>query len=267
MEFSGNLIKMKTKFAEPVEYTLYSDESIIPVSEMLGKKIRLNYNGKINCIKCGRKIKKTFMQGYCYPCFISLPETDACILHPEKCRAHLGISRDMAWSEKNCLQEHYVYLAVSSGLKVGVTRKSQIPDRWIDQGAWKAVKIAKTPNRFLAGSIEVALKDFLNDKTNWRKMLQNKVDGNIDLISEKEKARENLADEFVPYFLEDHEIITINYPVLAYPEKVKSISLDKIGTVEGILTGIKGQYLIIDNFYVLNIRKHNGYFVEIEISG
>jgi hypothetical protein len=185
-------------------------------------------------------------------------------LRPELCQAHRGISRDIEWARKHCLQDHYVYLAISSGLKVGVTRKSQIPTRWIDQGAGKAIKLAKTPNRYLAGIIEVVLKDHLNDKTNWRKMLQNEVPSDIDLLKERQKARVLLGKEFQTYFVDDDETTEIVYPVTQYPEKVKSVGFDKEEIITGKLKGIKGQYLIFGDDRVLNIRKHGGYLVELE---
>ena len=166
------------------------------MNDLLGKKISLTYQHEKHCIHCGRLIKKTYAQGYCYPCFIKLPETDVCIIHPEKCQAHLGISRDMEWSKMHCLQEHFVYLAVTSGLKVGVTRAAQIPSRWIDQGAVRAVRIATTPNRHLAGTIEVFLKKHLADKTNWRNMLTPEQYETIDLLAEKARLKPLLENNF-----------------------------------------------------------------------
>ena len=177
------------------------------------------------------------------------------------CQAHQGIARDMEWAKANHLQPHFVYLAISSGVKVGVTRGTQIPTRWIDQGAWKAIKLAETPYRQLAGQIEVALKEYFSDKTNWQRMLKNQIDRTTDLTEAKQQAWELLDEELQPYVIEDDEITTINYPVLQYPEKVKSVSFDKDAVITGKLIGIKGQYLIFDDNRVLNIRKHNGYKV------
>ena len=188
---------------------------------------------------------------------IELPRT-------ELCRAHEGISRDQEWSKDNCLQGHIIYLAISSGLKVGVTRKAQVPTRWIDQGASYAIKIAQAPNRHTAGMIEVNLKKHFADKTNWRNMLTNKIDSETNLIEQKIKAKELVKKEYVKYFIDDNEIVDINYPVLQYPEKVKSLSFDKEQKITGKLIGIKGQYLIFEDNQVINIRKHNGYKVEIE---
>ena len=38
-----------------------------------------------------------------------------------------------------------------------------------------------------------------------------------------------------------------------------------MNVIEGRLWGIKGQYLIFDDGSVLNIRKHNGYNITLEI--
>ena len=246
----------------PVKYSLPVGPDLIPLNELTGTSVRFEYMDKINCIYCGRETKKSFAQGYCYPCFISLPQTDACILHPEKCQAHLGISRDMEWSERNCLQDHFVYLALSPGLKVGVTRKSQVPVRWIDQGAWEAIKLAVTPNRYIAGTIEVELKKHLSDKTNWRHMLTGLRISDIDLRHEKKRIRSLLPEEMQQYIIEDDEVYTFDYPVEEYPARIKTLNFDNDSTVEGVLAGIKGQYLIFEDGYVLNIRKFAGYLVD-----
>lgn len=273
MKLIGSLLKMETQIpvskegeSERVIYQLPIGEERIPMNQIIGKKIHLEYLNEIHCIHCGRLTKKSFAQGYCYPCFISLPQTDACILRPELCQAHLGISRDMAWSEKNCLQDHFVYLAISSGLKVGVTRGSQIPTRWIDQGAWKAIRLAKTPNRYLAGLIEVELKYFMKDKTNWRHMLTGQVEQNIDLKQEKTQAIRNLSGNLRKYASENDEVVEIQYPVDYYLEKVKSINLEKEPDFTGNLIGIKGQYLLFKDGHTINIRKYGGYLIRFSVT-
>jgi hypothetical protein len=264
MVLKGSLLKMISVINNPVDYYLEFEKEKIHLNDLLGKQVKLSFLGSINCIKCGRKTSKSFHQGYCYPCFMTAPETSDCILKPELCMAHEGISRDMEWSKDHCLQDHYVYLAISSGLKVGVTRKSQIPTRWIDQGASRAIKIALTPNRFLAGQIEVDLKKFFDDKTNWRNMLINKIDLETNLLEQRKRAFDSVKNEFKEYFIDTDEITEIQYPVNNYPIKVNSIDLEKNPYIEGILIGIKGQYLIFEGGNVINIRKHNGYLVEIE---
>lgn len=246
-----------------IRYKLPVGNNEIDLSERIGSELELRYEGRINCIHCGRESSKSFAQGYCYPCFTSLPQTDKCMLHPEKCEAHLGISRDLKWSEENCLIDHFVYLALTPALKVGVTRSSQIPTRWIDQGASEAIKLARTPNRFLAGEIEVFLKAHLSDKTNWRRMLSGEHAEDLDLVQEKELSLKILPESLYRYREEDNSIIRFKYPVLKYPGKVKSLNLDNTSGVKGLLSGIKGQYLIFESGDVLNIRKHGGYVVTV----
>ena len=260
----GILLKMQVELGEKVKYTLNLGPDSIAMNTLLGTSIAFNFRDTIHCIRCGRVTKKSFAQGYCYPCFTTAPETSECILRPELCQAHEGVSRDMKWSEGHCLQDHIVYLALSSGLKVGVTRSSQVPIRWIDQGAWKAIRLARTPNRHLAGKIEVALKTHMSDRTNWRHMLTNTLAEEIDLEEEKRKAVNLLQEELSQYLIPDNEVIEINYPVLQYPRKVKSLGFEKTKFIDGVLTGIKGQYLIFEDGSVLNIRKHSGYLVAME---
>ncbi len=264
MKLSGNLFKMHVENMQTVQYTLKLGDNKILMNGLIGKTIRLKYDGVINCIHCGRKTKTSFSQGFCYPCFTSVPEADPAVVKPELDLAHEGISRDMEWAKTHSLVDHYVYLAFSSNVKVGVTRCTQVPTRWIDQGAIKAVVLAKTPYRNLAGQIEVAMKDLFADKTNWRKMLSNISCDDEVLLNAKDEALENFPAEFEEYYFDDDTITLINFPVEKYPEKVKSINLDKLPEFEKMLVGIKGQYLIFDDNYVINIRKHNGYFVELE---
>jgi hypothetical protein len=266
MIYSGNLLKMKGLLNDQgkVEYFLNLNGEIHDIGYLTGREVSLKWMGQINCVHCGRKTNKSFAQGYCYPCFISLPQTDSCILHPETCRAHEGISRDMEWSRVNCLTPHIVYLAMSPLPKVGVTRQSQIPVRWIDQGADAAIPLARTPDRFTAGIMEVSLKDHLSDKTNWRMMLTGQVPEAGRLIYEWERAGELAAGRFAEYLIDEPVVTTLEYPVREYPRKVKAINLDKDHDYKGILQGIRGQYMIFEGGDVINIRKYGGYLVEIE---
>lgn len=261
----GNLRKMTAHADIPVHYSLEFHDIAIDMNELINKEITFRYADQINCMKCGTVTKKSYGQGYCYPCFISIPETEECVMRPELCRAHEGIARDIDFATNHCLIEHVVYLANSSGLKVGVTRYTQIPTRWLDQGATQAIKVATTPNRYTAGLIEVALKNVFADKTNWRKMLTNDLGETIDLLEQKGMAEEVLPFDLRQYISDDDTLYTFDYPVVEYPEKVKSMTFDKMPEITGILKGIKGQYLIFDDNRVINIRKHNGYKVEINI--
>lgn len=265
MRISTNLLKMKTALnSGTVDYFLTVQEKDILLNSYIGKPMKIIFQNQINCVKCGRKTNKSFNQGFCYPCFQTAPEADPAIIRPELDQSHLGIARDMEWAKENFLVDHYVYISLTSGIKVGVTRHTNIPSRWVDQGAVKAIKLAKTPNRYLAGLIEVSLKDHFADKTNWRKMLTNTVDEK-SLFEEKMRAVDFLTKEFSQYIVDDNEETEIRYPVLEYPLKVKSVGLDKLPEVGGILTGIKGQYLYFDQEFVFNVRKHGGYLVNIEL--
>ena len=261
MEWIGNLKKMEGIRGEVVQYALPLDDKKIPVNDLIGTQITLEYLGHIHCIRCGRETKKSFAQGYCYPCFTTAPETEECVLKPELCRAHEGIARDMDYAREHCLSEQVVYLAMTSGLKVGVTRSSQIPTRWIDQGAIRAIELARTPNRYTAGLLEVALKEHVADKTNWRKMLSGSDPGETDLAIEKQRLSGLVPPEFAPYLIPDDRKTELEYPVLHYPEKIVSLDFEKDPLVSGVLTGIKGQYLMFDRNRVINLRKFGGYQV------
>ena len=264
-----NLIlhKMNTSIGEPIEYRLFSDDKPILINDFLHKKLEINWSGNIFCQKCAKKTKRSFGQGFCYPCFISAPEASPCIIKPELCQAHLGIGRDIEFEKKHHNQPHIVYMAATDKVKVGVTRDTQVPTRWIDQGANKAIILAETPNRYLAGVTEVALKSFYSDKTNWRSMLKNLQDHNIDLEEEKWKSHDLLPSDLQQYFVENDDVIELNYPVNHYPEKITSLNLEKQESISGVLTGIKGQYLMFDEQYVFNVRRHTSFEIEMIING
>ena len=260
--FSGILKKMRTELDETVQYFLQLNEKL-DMNHFLGKDIVLQWDGRIVCSCCGNQTKKSFGEGFCYSCFVKAPEASECIIRPELCRAHLGEGRDVEWELQHHNVPHVVYLAASDIVKVGVTRSTQIPTRWIDQGASAAIRLAETPNRFEAGILEVALKSFFSDKTNWQRMLKNEIDPTIDLIHQKWELHDQLPSDLTVYFSENDEVIEINYPVIEYPNKVVSLGFEKNADVSGILKGIKGQYLIFENGNVFNIRKHTGYSVNL----
>jgi len=267
----GALQKMRTELSDKVSYFLPVGEQEVAMNELIGKPIRLHYQGAINCTHCGRKTNKSFSQGYCYPCFKSLPQCDQCIVKPELCHFHEGSCRDESWGEQFCFQDHYVYLANSSGVKVGITRGTQIPTRWMDQGAVQALPIFKVATRLQSGKVERLLGEHVADKTNWRKMLKNEVES-LDLTETRDLLFEKcqagliaLENEFglqAIQRLPEAEQIEINYPVLNYPQKVTSFNFDKTPEVSGVLQGIKGQYLILDTG-VINMRKFTAYQVMI----
>jgi hypothetical protein len=270
MEKQGLLVKMKVSQEDngAIHYQLrlldgtLKESALIPLNEYINQYIQIQFSGNIQCVNCTKKVKKTFMNGFCYDCFQTSPEASPCVLRPELCRGHLNEGRDLEWEIKNHVQPHVVYLAASDVVKVGVTRKSQIPTRWIDQGAHEAIIFAETPNRYLAGVIEVALKDLFTDKTNWRKMLSHQIDDSIDLEEVKYRTEELLPSDLQDFFSEDDNIYSFDYPSLQYPEKIKSINLTKTPNIEKKLIAIKGQYLIFEDGSVLNIRNHSGYEIK-----
>jgi hypothetical protein len=269
----GNVLKMKAHLSSPVEYQLPVNDALIDLNPHIGGRIRLDYQGEINCIACGRKTSKSFAQGYCYPCFISLAECDMCIVRPETCHYDAGTCRDPEWAQQHCMQPHYVYLANSSGIKVGITRASQIPTRWIDQGASQALPVFRVATRYQSGLIEVAMKQHISDRTDWRKMLKGDAEP-VDLAAMRNQLAELCSDQVAEIqqrfggeniaYLPDEAVVDIQYPVAQYPEKVKSHNLDKTPSIEGVLLGIKGQYLILDNG-VINIRKYSGYKLGVDL--
>ena len=264
MTYEGVLTKMQTEFANPIQYYMVFDNSFLNVNQLINKTVEINLIGH-QCLNCGKK-KKIYRQGFCYDCFYSSAAVGDWIMKPELSTAHLGIQdRDLAYEEKVQLQPHIVYLALSSEVKVGVTRKTQMPTRWIDQGASQAISIVEVPNRYLAGITEVALKNHFADKTNWRKMLQNDVE-QVDLIAEKLKVQNWIPVEVQEYFYtEKNDLYEMHFPVLEYPTKINSLNLDKKPNFKGKLTGIKGQYLIFQDGTVFNVRSSEGYVVQINI--
>lgn len=260
MEIKGNLRKMHTEFGNPVQYKLSLGDKTISMNDLIGKKISIEYTGIINCIDCGVVTKKSFGGGFCYSCFTTSPMASECIIRPELCEGHLGKGRDAEWEEKYHNKPHFVYLAASSGVKVGVTREDQIPTRWIDQGASRGIILAEVPYRQLAGLIEVSLKEHISDKTAWQRMLKNEIT-DTDLEELKEEMIEYLDEVYHDFISDEDDITEIEYPVEEFPTKVKSNKLEKVGSITGVLKGIKGQYLIFDEGRVMNVRSHSGFEV------
>ena len=267
---SGHLAKMQVQLDQQVQYFLPVDDHREPLNYLLGQSIRLEYLGDIHCTHCGRRSKKSFNQGYCYPCFTKLPQCDTCIMSPEKCHYDQGTCRDPSWGEEYCFTDHYVYLANSSGVKVGITRGSHVPTRWIDQGATQAMPIFRVKSRYQAGLIEDCLREHIADRTHWQKMLKGNSEAvdleqiRDDLLAQSEEGLSQIEQRFGLLAIQrlyHQKVVEINFPVLEFPEKVKSLNLDKQPIVEGVLLGIKGQYLILDTG-VINIRKFTAYNVQ-----
>lgn len=266
----GLLNKMHARLESTVQYELPLSDQRIALNPLLGKGIKFTFTGNIRCVHCSRTIKKSFNQGYCYPCFISLAQCDMCIMKPETCHYEAGTCREPSWGEAFCFKPHIVYLANSSGIKVGITRQTQIPTRWIDQGAVQALPIFKVQSRYMAGLIEIAIAKHVSDKTSWQQMLKNHVDP-LDLADKRDELVSKCDVELTEIikrfglqaieFLVDESSVDIRFPVDTYPVKIKSFNLDKNPEVSGILQGVKGQYLLLDTG-VINIRKFSGYEVE-----
>lgn len=272
---AGNLRKMRTRLENPVQYCVPLGDQELPLNEYLGQSLTLDYNGVINCIACGRKTNKSFNQGYCYPCFKKLAQCDSCIVSPEKCHFAEGTCREPEWAQEHCMTDHFVYLANTSGLKVGITRGSQVPTRWMDQGATQALPIFRVATRLQSGLVETAFKAHTADKTHWQAMLKGAAEDR-DMHAERDQLMAACAEAIrsltethgvdAIVALEDQAVVTIDYPVLEYPTKVKSLNLDKTPSVGGTLLGIKGQYLIFDTG-VINLRKYGGYHLTIRSAG
>lgn len=262
----GPVRKMITRLGPPVAYSLPLGEARIPMNERLGQPIRVEFSGAISCIACDRSIKRTFNGGYCFPCSRALPAADGCMVRPETCHYAAGTCRDPAWGETQCMRPHTVYLANSSGLKVGITRGLEPVSRWIDQGACEGLAIRQVSTRLESGQVEVALKRFVSDRTDWRRMLGGEPTP-LDLAAHRDRILALHADEQPDAPLVGTPVpaaaqLSIEYPVLDYPEKVRPHNLDKSPVLEGTLVGIKGQYLILDTA-VLNVRKYAGYHLRV----
>jgi hypothetical protein len=271
----GGLRKMRTALREGVaQYELPLGETAVPLNPLLGKRLSLEYLGAIHCVHCGRKTKKSFNQGYCYPCFQRLAQCDSCIVSPQKCHFHAGTCREPEWGLEHCMIDHFVYLANTSGLKVGITRGSQVPTRWIDQGATQALPVFRVSSRLDSGLVEIAFAQHVADKTAWQRMLKGASDA-LDLVSERERLMALCADTVLALREErgldsiqplvDVEVTQIEFPVLEYPQKVSSLNFDKQPEVSGTLMGIKGQYLIFDTG-VINMRRHAGYQLALSVT-
>jgi hypothetical protein len=263
VEWTGYLRPLEHEVAEPITYFARVGDEAVRLNDWLGQTIRITFLKEKACCHCGRKIKKTYNNGYCFPCFRDLAENDLCIVKPHLCHYHEGTCRDDVFGDQHCMVPHYVYLALSSDVKVGITRKTNAFKRWVDQGAVAAVPIAEVPTRKAAGELELHLSQYIADKTDWRKMLKNEV-AERDLWQVREEIREKVPEMFLPYWLEETQMYRFTYPQLDRPEKMKSLGLDKQEEITGRLVGIKAQYLLLDHG-VFHMRKHTGYKVTLAV--
>ena len=254
--------KMSSEPGTPVRYYLDG----FNLNFFLNRRISVKFEG-FQCVQC-KGYEPIFRQGFCKPCFFEMPSAGDWVMRPELSKAHLDIEdRDLTYEKKVQLQPHIVYLAVSSGLKVGVTRKTQVPTRWIDQGAHQTIPIVEVPNRYLAGITEVALKAHYSDKTNWRQMLTQTPQPK-DLIAERERALTHLPDEVKDYASSalQEKTLLFDYPInQSRIKRLQILKMSKEKNFNGMLTGIKAQYLVFNNRHVLNIRNNEGLILNIKI--
>lgn len=275
-EFQGLLSKMATTLptqGATANYQMILGQQAVDMEPFMGQKIQLKFAGEIHCQACNRLTKKSYSGGYCFPCSQTLAQCDLCMMKPETCHFAAGTCREPEWAESVCMQDHIVYLANSSGIKVGITRMTQVPTRWIDQGATQALPIFRVKTRYQSGLVEVIFKNHVSDRTDWRKMLKGIADP-VDLLAIRDQLmteckdgimalKQRFGDDAIKA-LDDESVLTIDYPVQQYPEKVTSLNFDKTPDISGVLKGIKGQYLILDTG-VLNIRKFSGYQITMVV--
>ncbi len=232
----GAISKMRIALDAPAQYSLRLGDEQHELNHLIGQTLRLEFLGAINCSHCQRPTKKSFAQGYCWPCFSKLPQCDTCMMSPEKCHYDAGTCRDPEWAQDFCMTDHFVYLANSTGVKVGITRGTQLPTRWLDQGAIQAVPIFRVATRQQSGFVEDVLRSQVADRTNWRTLLKGDVEP-IDLLAIREQLMDSceqpLLDLQQRFGLQaiqpitDVDVLDIAYPVEAYPAKITSYNLDK----------------------------------------
>lgn len=263
MELVSTLEKMSSYVSDPIQYQLSTENDFVKMNDLIGKELKIEFLGKKICGSCKKEFQNLYRMGFCQNCFFTKPEAGESIIRPELSTAHLGlVDRDLSFEQSFQLQPHIVYLANSGGLKVGVTRAYQKSTRWTDQGATQAIVLAETTNRYEAGQIELFLKNHVADKTVWQKMLKNEAD-DVNLILEKQRLGSLLSEDLTKFISTDDEVHELNYPVDEYPLKVKSMNLDKLGSIAMNLVGIRGQYLIFEGGNVFNVRAHSGFHVRI----
>lgn len=250
---------MSTSLNEVVDYGLDVDGQVIKLNDYIGTEIEIKHEGNIFCVFCGKSMTKSYAGGSCYKCLQTLPQNDMCQMKPELCHYQRGTCRDSKWGEANCFTAHKVYLARSSGVKVGITREVPTETRWMDQGAIEGMVIAEVPNRHVSGLVEVAIAQHIQDKTDFRKMLRGEI-SEEDLMEVYENIVDHVPMQYQKYLVADLNPVKIDYPLAKPPEKVKPVGLDKQSEIKGKLLGIKGQYLVFEEF-VFNVRAHTGYQV------
>ena len=262
--------KLQVQLSLPSHQVHYQHPFIpdMKMNSLIGQVLQFQVSSCRQCQGCEKNVKK-IVAGYCYPCSKRLACCDLCILKPHLCHYEQGTCREPQWGLKHCFSDHYLYLSVTSGIKVGLTRASQFQTRWIDQGAVKAVLLAQLSSRYQAGVVEEYLSKTFDDKTNWRHLITGQI-SQLELLEERfEQAKflikEEKKFENFSYKLLDYHPVEIHYPVEKFPQKAKTINLDKTSIFEDKLIGIKGQYLFFEELGALNMRKYQGYDINIEV--
>lgn len=273
MHIAGILKKMQGTLGSPIQYHWPIGEEQICVNDWIGQTLTFTFGGEIRCVACQKRTQKSYQQGHCFLCANRLAACDLCMVRPEQCHYHLGTCREPAWGETHCFIPHKVYLANTTGLKVGISRAHTLTQRWIDQGAVQAHPLLCVNTRRQSGLIEVILAQLIADKTNWRALLRGDAPL-IDLPEEVARIRteyQYMFDDFQQQWGKDALTwvdiavpLALTYPIVQYPHTIRSLDLEKVQTYTGKLCGIKGQYLLFEDA-AMNVRKHTGYQVSITI--
>lgn len=247
-----------------------------------GQRLSFRHTGRFECVACGRDAKKLF-DGFCFPCLKGKAQADACVMSPHLCHFGQGTCREPDWGLSFCYQPHYVYLSYTDKFKVGITRESQVPARWIDQGATAATLVARVASRHQAGVLEKILTEVVSDRSHWSNMLKagNARPSAEDVQAKHAEVRAFLSTHpmvasgghLVPFpgeasprpieFLAPR-VVYLEFPLPdVMPAKIVSSNLDKSPTVEGEVLGAKGQYVFFADA-VFNVRRHEGYVADVD---
>ena len=263
----GPLVKLVSAPTDPASYTLCVDTEpakTLPLNAVLGRGVEIRFLDRITCRYCASVTKKSYGEGYCYPCFKHLARCDLCVVSPDRCHYHLGTCREPTWGESFCMQPHRVYLANTTGPKVGITRAGHELVRWIDQGASQGLLMCAARTRRLAGLVEVSFAEHITDRTDWRRLVSRDT-APVDLMGLREELKSKLGPlpEGVSW-LQGQAPITLRYPMRRYGGKIRRLLLNKEPVVRGNLLGVKGQFLLFDHG-VFNVRQHTSYHVRVTV--
>lgn len=263
----GRLRQLAASPGRPVRYRIELDEGdershALGLNSLLGGSLQITFTQSISCCYCGAGTPRSYGGGYCYDCFRTLARCDLCVVSPDRCHFAAGTCREPQWGQAFCMQPHVVYLANSSGPKVGITRQGGELTRWIDQGARQGLVVATADTRRQAGLLEVAIARQINDRTDWRALLHRDTRP-IDLPALRDSLRPRTALPAGTAWVEDGIVQTVVFPVAAYPRRLVQLDFESGGALGGRLLGIKGQYLLFEHG-AFNVRRYRGYHVRLE---